>query len=175
MDSVTVDLMSKWFKRYNEDYQDQLLINEITNWDADLFVKPECGKKIYYYLSEPGFYRDLQPLPHAIEVLKRLALEYTIFIVTTSPKNALIDKVEWVEEHLPFIGSSQIIFTHHKAQVKGDLLFDDAPHNLISFQKSGGIAVAMDYPYNQKVNCNRVSDWLEFESSLKKWLPHEKG
>jgi len=170
MDSVTVDLMSKWFGRYNKEYNDQLKIDQLASWNTEHFVKPECGSKIYDYLLEPGFYRDLQPIPHAIEVLKRLTKEYTIYIVTTSPKTALMDKVDWVEEHLPFISASQIIFTHHKEQIKGDLLFDDAPHNLISFQESGGISVAMDYAYNRHVKCRRVSNWLEFESALKSWL-----
>jgi 5'(3')-deoxyribonucleotidase len=50
----------------------------------------------------------------------------------------------------------------------GDLLFDDAPHNLTAFSKTGRLAVAMDYPYNQDVNVPRVQSWLEFESFLKK-------
>jgi 5'-nucleotidase len=170
MDSVICDLMSKWFSKYNMEYDDNLTIDQLKCWNTEQYVKKACGTKIYQYLSEPGFYRDLKPLPHAVEVLERLNKRYEIFIVTTSPKSALQDKALWVEEFLPFIGSRHIIFTHHKHMIKGDLLFDDAPHNLEKFMEAGGFAVAMDYTYNESVRCVRASNWLEFESSLEKWL-----
>lgn len=162
--------MGKWFEAYNREYNDQLTEKKITSWDAHSFVKKECGKKIYKYLEEPGFYRNLEPIPHSIEVIQRLQEKYDIYIVTTSPKNALKDKAEWIEEHLPFIGFKRMVYTHHKHLVDGDLLFDDAPHNLEAFQQKGSISVAMDYAYNRNIDCYRVSNWLEFEATLDTWL-----
>lgn len=170
MDSVITDLMSKWFRVYNEAYNDRLTVDQLTGWNTHHKVKKECGSKIYEFLEQPGFYRDLQPLPQSIEVIERLNEKYDIFIVTTSPINAFKDKTEWIVEYLPFIGAEKIIFTHYKNRIKGDLLFDDAPHNLISFQEEGGISVAMDYPYNRDVNCRRVTSWLQFEASVEQWL-----
>lgn len=170
MDSVIVDLMGKWFGAYNADYDDHLTVDQLTTWNSHELVKPACGAKIYDYLDRPGFYRDLKPLPHAIEVLQRLHECYEIYIVTASPVSALQDKAAWVEEHLPFIGVKKIIFAHDKDCVVGDLLFDDAPHNLQKYIDKGRLAVAMDYPYNKDLKCRRVSNWLEFESSLAAWL-----
>lgn len=170
MDSVITDLMSKWFSAYNEAYDDHLTVDQLTGWNTHQKVKKECGSKIYEFLEQPGFYRDLRPLPQALEVIKRLNERYDIFIVTTSPINAFKDKTEWILEYLPFIGAEKIIFTHFKHKIKGDILFDDAPHNLISFQNEGGIAVAMDYPYNRDINCLRVSGWLQFENNVGQWL-----
>jgi 5'(3')-deoxyribonucleotidase len=56
-----------------------------------------------------------------------------------------------------------LIFAHQKYRVVGDLLFDDAPHNLLAFQRTGRIAVAMDYAYNRNVDAPRVANWREFE------------
>lgn len=166
MDSVICDLMSEWHQRYNEDYQDNLTVDRLKCWQSENYVKPECGKKIYNYLNEPDLFLNLKPLPHAIEVLERLHEKYEILIVTSSPQYAFIEKDKWVTEHLPFIGRKNLIFAHKKYKVCGDLLFDDAPHNLLEFKETGRIAIAMDYPYNQDLQVPRVKNWLEFEEAL---------
>lgn len=166
MDSVICDLMSEWHRRYNEDYDDNLSVERLKCWDSTKYVKPECGEKIYHYLNEPGLFLNLKEIPHAIEVLERLSKVHEIIIVTSSVSTAFLEKEKWVEKHLPFIGKENIIFTHKKEKVYGDLLFDDAPHNLLSFQATGRLAVAMDYPYNQDVKVPRVKSWLEFEKAV---------
>ncbi|MFC0213105.1 5'(3')-deoxyribonucleotidase [Paenibacillus chartarius] len=163
MDSVIVDLMSVWFDKYNADYNDHLSVDALLSWNTELYVKPECGEKIYEYLDETGLFRALQPLPHAIDVLQRLKANHDIVIVSSSRTHAFSDKEFWVEQHLPFIGKTNLIFSHRKELICGDLLFDDAPHNLKAFSGTGRLAVAMDYPYNRDVKVPRVSDWLEFE------------
>lgn len=166
MDSVICDLMTDWHRRYNEDYQDTLTVEKLKCWKSENYVKPECGLKIYDYLREPGLFLHLKALPHAIEVIERLSQQHEIMIVTSSVSTAFTEKEMWVEEHLHFIGKENIIFTHKKDKVCGDLLFDDAPHNLEAFQSTGRIAVAMNYPYNQKLEIPRVSNWLEFERGI---------
>ncbi|RAS71882.1 5' nucleotidase, NT5C type [Priestia endophytica] len=166
MDSVLCDLMTDWHKRYNEDYNDNLSVDRLLCWDSAKYVKKECGNKIYDYLDEEGLFLNLKPLPNAIEVLQRLHKHYNIFIVTTSHTYAYTEKELWVRNHIPFIGAKKIIFTHQKNQVKGDLLFDDAPHNLEAFKDAGRQVVAMDYPYNRNINVPRVKSWLEFEDFL---------
>lgn len=166
MDSVICDLMSVWHERYNRDYQDDLTVDRLECWNSEKYVKPECGMKIYDYLKEPGLFLDLDPLPNAIEVLERLHGKYDILIVTSSVSNAFAEKELWIEKHLPFIGKHNLIFSHRKNMIVGDLLFDDAPHNLTAFSSTGRIAVAMDYPYNRELSVPRVKDWLEFEEFL---------
>ncbi|MDI3327229.1 MAG: 5'(3')-deoxyribonucleotidase [Alicyclobacillaceae bacterium] len=163
MDSVIVDLMSAWCKRYNDDWNDNLTPADILTWEWEKYVKPECGRKIYQYLDEPDMFLNLEPLPHAIEVLERLSRHFEILIVTSSRRGAMAQKDEWVSRHLPFIGRRNLIFAHRKDKVCGDLLFDDAPHNLEAFRRTGRLAVAMDYAYNRHVDCLRVSGWLDFE------------
>ncbi|MCX7572148.1 5'(3')-deoxyribonucleotidase [Tumebacillus sp. DT12] len=163
MDSVICDLMTEWHRRYNEDYGDDLSVERITCWQTERYVKPECGEKVYDYLDQPGLFRHLKALPDAIEVLERLSRRYDILLVTSSRTHAYTEKEQWVEEHLPFIGRHNLIFAHRKDMICGDLLFDDAPHNLEAFRATGRIAVAMDYPYNREVDVPRVGSWQEFE------------
>ncbi len=169
MDSVICNLMSEWHKRYNEDYNDDLSVDKLLCWRSEDYVKAECGEKIYDYLDEPGLFLHLEPLPYAIDVLKRLCNHYDVLIVTSSRTYAYTEKELWVEKHLPFIGKRNLIFSHRKEMIRGDLLFDDAPHNLVAFNKTGRTAVAMSYEYNQQVDVPRVSNWLEFEKWLSTW------
>ncbi len=169
MDSVICDLMSEWHRRYNHDYDDNLSVEKLECWRSEDYVKNECGDKIYEYLDQPGLFLQLKPLPHAIEVLERLSSMYDVMIVTSSRTYAYTEKEQWVEKHLPFIGKRNLIFSHRKEMIRGDLLFDDAPHNLIAFKNSGRMAIAMNYRYNQYVDVPRVNNWLEFEEWLSKW------
>lgn len=169
MDSVICDLMSEWHKRYNDDYNDNLSVEKLLCWRSEDYVKAECGEKIYDYLDEPGLFLHLEPLPYSIDVLKRLSKHYDVLIVTSSRTYAYTEKELWVEKHLPFIGKKNLIFSHRKEMIRGDLLFDDAPHNLIAFTKTGRSAVAMNYEYNQQVDVPRVNNWLEFEKLLSTW------
>lgn len=170
MDSVICDLMTEWHKRYNQDYQDNLNVQKLQCWRSEDYVKEECGEKIYDYLDEPGLFLSLTPLPNAVEVLRRLSKQYEILIVSSSRTYAYTEKEHWVEKHLPFIGKRNLIFTHRKDMIRGDLLFDDAPHNLLAFRETGRTAVAMDYPYNKDVDVPRVKSWKDFE----KWLSTRK-
>jgi 5'(3')-deoxyribonucleotidase len=170
MDSVIVDLMSEWYNRYNNDYNDDLTVDRVLDWDAHSYVKAECAGRIYDYLKQAGMFENLLPLPHAVEVLERLAQRFDIVIVSSAPSSiAYREKEEWVLRHLPFISRDNLIFAHRKDLILGDLLFDDAPHNLQAFMRTGRIAVAMDYPYNREVSCPRVADWLEFEKKVERW------
>lgn len=166
MDSVIVNLTGKWLARYNADYGDQLTSADLHTWDTEKIVKPECGIRIFDYLHEPGFYADLLPLPGALETLERLNRRFDLAIVTSSPQQAFADKDRWVEQHLPFIGRERIIYAHQKHRICGDVLFDDAPHNLTAFRNTGRMAVAMDYLYNRGIDVPRVSGWAEFEQLM---------
>ncbi|MGG3282938.1 5' nucleotidase, NT5C type [Paenibacillus solani] len=173
MDSVLANLMKEWFERYNKDYGDNLTIDRAYDWNATSYVKKECGYKIYDYLCQPGIFLNLEPMPNAIDVLKRLANRFEIIIVTSPPsKYAYLEKEEWLSKYVPFIDRNNIIFSHRKELIDGDLLFDDAPHNLIQFINCNKKAVAMDYPYNRGVSCPRVSDWLEFELKIDLIMEH---
>jgi 5'-nucleotidase len=167
MDSVICDLMSEWHKRYNSEYNDNLTVERLKCWNSEKYVLPQCGIKIYDYLKEPGLFLSLKPLPNSIEVLNRLQNHYDILIVTSSLTSAFVEKEQWIEKHLPFIGKHNLIFSHRKDMIVGDILFDDAPHNLMQFSKTNRTAIAMDYPYNREVEVPRVKNWLEFESFLK--------
>ena len=168
MDGVLCDMLTPWLKAYNKRFDDNLKNEDITDWNVHLFVKPECGLRVYDILKEDMFFQLPEPLPHAVEVCEWLHEGgYELVIVTAAPsrsKMGVYDKKEWVAEYLPFIPEKNFIATHRKEMVRGDLLFDDGPHNIEAFP---GRTCVMDHPYNQEVEGDyRVSNWLEFQKLI---------
>lgn len=80
----------------------------------------------------PGIFALMEPLPGAAEVVKLLARNYDVFILTTSPWNnptAASDKVEWVKKYLDDVFHKRLIITHRKDLLIGDYLIDDRAKN----------------------------------------------
>ena len=83
----------------------------------------------------PGIFALMDPMPGAVEAVRRLAEKYDLYILSTAPWNnptAWCDKLNWVKKHFggdensPFY--KRIILTHHKDLCHGDYLIDDRPH-----------------------------------------------
>ena len=160
MDGVLCDLVGKWFAAYNAKYGDRLTLDQMTEWGPHRYARE--GKRVYKYLSKPGFFRDLQPLPGAVDGMRELVQAGFDVVIVTAARRGHQDKLAWIEKHLPFLPRHHVIFAHRKELVRGDIMFDDAPHHLENFARHGGQPVAMAYPYNARVSYPRVTSWKEF-------------
>ncbi|MFZ5824904.1 MAG: 5' nucleotidase, NT5C type, partial [Bacillota bacterium] len=158
---------------YNHDYSDNLTEADITSWNWDDFVKPECGKRIYHYLNRPGFFADLEPIEGCVESLDRLQQICELVVVTASPKEAAGDKIAWVRKHLPMVPRGNIVVTYRKDLVRGDFMFDDAPKNLVHHPAT---RIMMDYPYNRDFHdCYRVRSWSDAEELIGRLVAERQG
>jgi 5'(3')-deoxyribonucleotidase len=129
---------------------------QINKWELKSFIG-EDGMELY---KQPGFFLNLLPFDYAVETLYNLNKRHEIFICS-NPPNAIgaAEKIQWIEENLPFLSSDQIILTCRKEIINADLIFDDCPKYLNSFP---GIKVAMARPYNIGMGDYRVSYWEQF-------------
>jgi 5'-nucleotidase len=163
MDAVTADILKNWLPRINKDYNEKLSINNLNSWNITDCTKYASYGQVMHYLNEDGFFFNLDPIPGAIENLKKLQEEgFDIWFVTAPPYNcphSFKDKLNWIEKYIPFIPTHRVIFTGRKYMIKGDILFDDSPTNLKAFP---GTAVAYDYLFNQSHEGFRVKNWDEF-------------
>jgi len=160
MDGVLCDLVAKWFAAYNAEYNDNIRPEDMKVWGPHRYARE--GKRIYKYLSQPGFFRDLPPIPGAIKGMRHLIEAGHDVVIVTAARRGHDDKLRWVEKHLSFLPKDHVIFAHRKELVRGDIMFDDAPHNLRGFAEYGGTPVAMAYPYNEDVPYKRVTSWEQF-------------
>ena len=78
-----------------------------------------------------GFFRNLKPMPGAIEAYNILDKHFKVYLLTTAPWSnpyACVEKFEWVKEYLPN-AYKNLIISHHKELNMGDYLIDDSTAN----------------------------------------------
>ncbi|MCU0470346.1 MAG: 5'-3'-deoxyribonucleotidase [Arcicella sp.] len=154
----------------------QKIINIVNNANGTNWTKESVGKNhpefnTHYLphrdvLFEKGFFRDIPVMADAQEVIKKLHEKYEIFVVSAANEFplSLSEKLEWLEEHFPFIGWKYTVFCGHKYMVKADYLIDDQPRNLATFEGKG---LLFDAPHNQDItDFQRVHSWKEIEKLL---------
>ena len=89
---------------------------------------------------------------------------FDIYIASAAHPQACWYKYDWIKQYIPFMKKDKLIFISHKYLLNGDLLFDDAPHNLFKFK---GNVVCFDKKYNRNLTqLDRVKDWNEFSEYL---------
>ena len=84
----------------------------------------------------PGIFSKMDPMPNAIDSVRRLAEHYDLYILSTAPwlnPSAWSDKVRWIQEHFGKQKGSllykRLIISHHKNLNNGDYLIDDRAAN----------------------------------------------
>lgn len=168
-DGVLTKTVDYLLSLYNAKYFDNLRNEDVTDWDLAQFLRPECGKAIWHYMDHhPEFFQKLDPMPGCVEAFEELIRRgHNVLIVTASPRNSktgFYDKVHWVKKHMPFFDTKNIVATHRKDVIQGDLLLDDGPHNIEAFPNT---TVVFDQPWNRKVKSDyRVKSWPEFVELL---------
>jgi 5'(3')-deoxyribonucleotidase len=152
LDEIVVDLKGTWLAQYNKDYDDNLTTADITTWEIDQLVKPECGDKILSYTHVDGFYYGLKPIDGAIEAVKYLATKHNVMILSagSANPNSAAEKIRWVQEHLGF-KRQRVMIGQLKEWVKGDVLIDDSPGQIKNYRKEWPNAhiLTIEYPYNE--------------------------
>lgn len=150
LDGVVADIWEPWFSRYNAKTGDDLTVEKTLAWDVPA---AKDHKALFAVLSEPGFYRDLQPFPGAVEAVRGLVdAGDEVYVLSAAPSvSSWSEKAWWCERYLPFIPQKHIILTHAKALVKGDVLLDDGPHNLAAYRAAWpqALLATVFYPYNE--------------------------
>ena len=92
-------------------------------------VKDKYGDNLH---RVPGFYRDLKPMPGAIDAFNKLCEHYDVYIASTPSwinPSCWIDKRLWVQQYLGQNAYKKLILTSNKGLLKGDYLIDDNTWN----------------------------------------------
>ncbi|QLB12723.1 5'(3')-deoxyribonucleotidase [Bisgaardia hudsonensis] len=89
-----------------------------------------------HYDEVEGIFSLMDPMPNAIESVKKLAEYYDIYVLSTAPWNnpsAWIDKINWIQKYFGKDRDSvlykRLILSHHKNLNQGDFLIDDRTRN----------------------------------------------
>lgn len=158
MDEVMADIYAKFedifFAKhgYRPDLQD---------YQGKKFYTLPGMEQLRQMLYEPGFFRDLPVMDHAVEVVQELQLDYDVWITTaaTEFRNCLTDKFDWLEEHFPFIHWSRYVFCGDKSIFNGAYMIDDKVENLKPFPGQGLLYTASHNIGEE--GFLRVNNWME--------------
>lgn len=159
MDGVIADVESQLVKYYEQTYGITTTVEAIQGLSgAEAFPEDSATKKM---LNVPGFFRTLEVMPGAIEAVKKLAEQYELYIVSAATEFplSLLEKIEWLGEHFPFIGWRNIVMCGDKSIIDTDYMIDDHCKNL---DFCSGKAIMFNAHHNLRQHHHtRVHNWQE--------------
>jgi 5'(3')-deoxyribonucleotidase len=108
--------------------------NVLVDFPSGIDGLDEEARKRYKenYDNAPGIFALMKPVSGAIEVFRKLADKYDVYILSTAPwenPSAWSDKLKWVKTYLGENGFKRLILTHRKDLHIGDYLIDDRRKN----------------------------------------------
>lgn len=160
-DSILANLSKDWYALYNKIHGDDLTVDKVLKWEVHEFTK-SGNFDVYKLLNTPGLYRNLEPIPGAIEAVKAVfeavdkdgnkRFDVSIISAVEADFN-FAEKRQWLEEHLPFLKKRQIGFYHEKQRITTDIFVDDSPANIKAMRARQPLCeiLTISYPYNQDV------------------------
>ena len=132
MDDTIEHLLKAWVNGVTEKYGRCVSCDEIVSWDVSAAFPGLTHEQVYEIPMKPGFWKTVEPIEDAPEVLSRLiASGNEVYIVTATPYESIFEKMsEVLFKYFPFLSWDQVIVTSRKQLIRGDVLIDDGIHNL---------------------------------------------
>ncbi len=144
LDNTVLNYAEYMVETYTKLYGQELKPIELSQW-INFNLKTSFGKEVADKMNEihnsPGFFRNLKPLPYALEVVDELLTMVNVIVCTSPTKivdsnglkhinpTCLKEKQENLIELFPKL-TEDIIFARQKEKVVADYLADDAIHNI---------------------------------------------
>lgn len=125
-----VDAICEW---NNNKFGTSTKKEDVTDWNLCLAFPSLTKEQVYDCEFNNDFWKTVKPIDGADEALKKLISDgHEIFIVSASYFETLRSKMENVLfKYYPFLDWQHVIITRNKQMIKGDVLIDDGPHNLV--------------------------------------------
>jgi 5'-nucleotidase len=161
MDDVMGDFTGRLLDFYEREFGVRIARDTLNGKeDIDGFPAHQ-HTRIRKFPYAPGFFRTLAVKDHSQEVMEKLNDRYKVFIVSAALKfpQSIIEKMEWLKEHFPFLSLEQQVFCGSKAAVYGDYMIDD---NLFNLEKFNGEKFFFTAPHNTHIEgFQRFNNWKE--------------
>jgi 5'(3')-deoxyribonucleotidase len=163
MDGVLADVYEQFFRYDEKDFGKRKPLEDVIGVE-----ERKAFPHMMRYVHEKGFFRTAPIVRDSIGVVAQLNKNYELFIVSAAMEfpQSLPEKLEWLNEHYPFITWQQIVFCGSKTIVDADIMIDDHFKNLDHFK---GTTILFTQPHNQLKNAGRhkrADAWQEIASIL---------
>jgi 5'-nucleotidase len=159
MDGVIADVEQQFINWYERDYG-VLVPRENFRGVPEAEAFPDKGA-VRKFVYTPGFFRTLPLMAGAVEAVQQLMKTYEVYIVSAAVEfpQSLPEKLEWLNEHFPFISWRNIVFCGDKSIVQTDYMIDDHCKNL-DYCKGKTIMFSNGHNANY-THHTRANNWLE--------------
>ncbi|MDO5444156.1 MAG: hypothetical protein Q4F31_00860 [Eubacteriales bacterium] len=164
MDDVLECLVAGWVKYLNIHFHTDVAPEDVTDWDVSLSFPMLTKEQVYSVETDDSLWDYVKPMPGADEALRKLMDDgHTIYVVTATKYQTLKAKMEKVLfRYFPYLTWNQVIITGNKHMIRGDVLIDDAPHNMTG----DFVKLLFDSGHNRNfdeksVGAIRVHGWQE--------------
>lgn len=169
-DDTIVNLLECWTATLNERYHLCVSPEDITDWDISKFYNVLTPKQVFSVLEEDEIWNKLEPIPGSQYALQKLYDKgHDLYMVTATNYKTCEAKMNRIFELFPFLNWEHVIIAHNKQMIKGDVLIDDAPHNLID---GDYLKILLNKSHNKKFDCDsheiiRTNNWNEICSCIR--------
>ena len=180
LDDVVENLLPTWIKMLNFMNADNPNFipkhpEEITSWDVQNFFPMLTIDEVFAPLNTDLIWKMITPKPGATRVVKKYndMPDVDFRIVTASHYSSIPAKREFLRKFFPFINWNQVIVCSNKQMIKGNVLLDDSPRNLIGGDYKG---ILFRAPHNLSFDASiypniiRVDGWDDAEIVLDKMI-----
>jgi 5'(3')-deoxyribonucleotidase len=165
VDGVLEDLVTPWVLALNDKYGRDVKPSDIIEWDVTKFFPGLSKTQVFSPIHKEQFWKDLQPKEDAVEYVKKLIDGGDRVVLCTSAHPDTVPyKWQWINRHFPIIAFRDIIIASDKQRIKGDILVDDAIHNLVGGEYHGFLFSAnhnKSIDTSQYVHITRVNNWSD--------------
>lgn len=168
-DDVVEDCTRTWVSLINERYGTNTRYEELRDWDVSLGFPTLTREQVYAIVAEDDIWHRISPLPGCKRILQKLYDQgHELYMVTATDYRSCRTKVEVLLDMFPFLNWQHIILAHNKQMIRGDILIDDGPHNLVGGHYN---KLLFDQPHNRDFDekaegIRRVYSWEEIEKAI---------
>jgi 5'-nucleotidase len=155
VDDTLCHLTRRWLSLYCAEWGDTLTPEDLTHWNIEEIVKPDCGLKIFSFLDRPDLYDEVEPIEGAVEGVNLLReMGHHIIFATSTGIPSGYAKFYWLQRNGFFEGvdlkqaKKDYVEIRQKSLLSCDILVDDHWGNLKDFS---GERVLFLRPHNRNV------------------------
>ena len=133
IDDVMWDFIPHMVAWYNRLSSEKIKVEDFKDWDVSKVV-PKSRLDIFWSIPTwQTFWDEIEPRFGASEHTRMLTEDYQLYFVTATKLGICDHKINKFLKLFGWIEPNQIIICRDKSMIRGDLLIDDAYHQLKDF------------------------------------------
>ena len=179
MDDTLENLCAVWVAYLNKKHDLNVKLNDIKEWNMSKAFPMLPESEIYEPLRDKELWKKVKPLPGAVKYVKKIKEDgHRVFVVTASnPCTVGVKLLTVLFRYFPYLTYKDVIVTTNKQMIKGDIMIDDAPHNLEGGTYHG---ILMNASHNRSYDAKkhgfeRAGNWKEIYRLVRKYAAREGG